>query len=86
MLSMDAIAQAGDIAQRGPEAEAIAGQHAEQRVNERIKSNSTEGLAKQNQGYQDKLIKPLARWVLSRSGGSGCVREFCDGVWEAQRA
>ncbi len=30
-------------------------------------------------------VKPLARWVLSRSGGSGCVREFCDGVWEAQR-
>ena len=31
-------------------------------------------------------VKPLARWVLSRSGGNGCVREFCDGVWEAQRA
>ena len=31
-------------------------------------------------------IQPLARWVLSRSGGAGCVREFCDGVWEAQRA
>jgi 3-deoxy-D-manno-octulosonate 8-phosphate phosphatase (KDO 8-P phosphatase) len=31
-------------------------------------------------------VKPLARWVLSRSGGAGCVREFCDGVWEAQRA
>jgi 3-deoxy-D-manno-octulosonate 8-phosphate phosphatase (KDO 8-P phosphatase) len=31
-------------------------------------------------------VKPLARWVLSRTGGSGCVREFCDGVWEAQRA
>jgi 3-deoxy-D-manno-octulosonate 8-phosphate phosphatase (KDO 8-P phosphatase) len=30
-------------------------------------------------------IKPLARWVLSRGGGAGCVREFCDGVWEAQR-
>lgn len=30
-------------------------------------------------------VKPLARWVLSRSGGNGCVREFCDGVWEAQR-
>ena len=28
---------------------------------------------------------PLARWVLSRPGGAGCVREFCDGVWEAQR-
>ncbi len=31
-------------------------------------------------------VKPFARWVLSRGGGSGCVREFCDGVWEAQRA
>jgi 3-deoxy-D-manno-octulosonate 8-phosphate phosphatase (KDO 8-P phosphatase) len=31
-------------------------------------------------------VRPLARWVLSRVGGSGCVREFCDGVWEAQRA
>jgi 3-deoxy-D-manno-octulosonate 8-phosphate phosphatase (KDO 8-P phosphatase) len=30
-------------------------------------------------------VKPLARWVLSRPGGGGCVREFCDGVWEAQR-
>jgi YrbI family 3-deoxy-D-manno-octulosonate 8-phosphate phosphatase len=30
-------------------------------------------------------VLPLARWVLSRAGGSGCVREFCDGVWEAQR-
>lgn len=31
-------------------------------------------------------VVPLARWVLSRPGGAGCVREFCDGVWEAQRA
>ena len=31
-------------------------------------------------------IQPLAQWVLTRSGGAGCVREFCDGVWEAQRA
>jgi YrbI family 3-deoxy-D-manno-octulosonate 8-phosphate phosphatase len=31
-------------------------------------------------------VRPFARWVLSRSGGNGCVREFCDGVWEAQRA
>jgi YrbI family 3-deoxy-D-manno-octulosonate 8-phosphate phosphatase len=31
-------------------------------------------------------VVPLARWVLSRGGGSGCVREFCDGVWGAQRA
>ena len=30
-------------------------------------------------------VKPLARWVLSRAGGAGCVREFCDAVWEAQR-
>jgi 3-deoxy-D-manno-octulosonate 8-phosphate phosphatase (KDO 8-P phosphatase) len=31
-------------------------------------------------------VKPLARWVLSRSGGTGCVREFCDAVWEARRS
>jgi 3-deoxy-D-manno-octulosonate 8-phosphate phosphatase (KDO 8-P phosphatase) len=31
-------------------------------------------------------VKPLARWVLSRPGGAGCVREFCDGVWGAQRS
>jgi YrbI family 3-deoxy-D-manno-octulosonate 8-phosphate phosphatase len=31
-------------------------------------------------------VKPLARWVLTRAGGAGCVREFCDGVWAAQRS
>jgi 3-deoxy-D-manno-octulosonate 8-phosphate phosphatase (KDO 8-P phosphatase) len=31
-------------------------------------------------------VRPLAKWVLSRRGGTGCVREFCDAVWEAQRA
>jgi YrbI family 3-deoxy-D-manno-octulosonate 8-phosphate phosphatase len=31
-------------------------------------------------------VRPLARWVLERRGGSGCVREFCDAVWQAQRA
>jgi 3-deoxy-D-manno-octulosonate 8-phosphate phosphatase (KDO 8-P phosphatase) len=31
-------------------------------------------------------VKPLARWVLERAGGAGCVREFCDGVWEARRS
>jgi YrbI family 3-deoxy-D-manno-octulosonate 8-phosphate phosphatase len=30
-------------------------------------------------------VRPLARVVLSRPGGAGCVREFCDAVWEAQR-
>jgi 3-deoxy-D-manno-octulosonate 8-phosphate phosphatase (KDO 8-P phosphatase) len=30
-------------------------------------------------------VKSLARWILERPGGGGCVREFCDGVWEAQR-
>jgi 3-deoxy-D-manno-octulosonate 8-phosphate phosphatase (KDO 8-P phosphatase) len=30
-------------------------------------------------------VAPLARWVLSRAGGTGCVREFCDAVWAAQR-
>ena len=31
-------------------------------------------------------VKQLARWVLTRPGGAGCVREFCDAVWEAKRA
>jgi 3-deoxy-D-manno-octulosonate 8-phosphate phosphatase (KDO 8-P phosphatase) len=30
-------------------------------------------------------VASLARWVLSRRGGEGCVREFCDGVWQAKR-
>ncbi|HSC91317.1 MAG TPA: haloacid dehalogenase [Gaiellaceae bacterium] len=30
-------------------------------------------------------VASLARWVLSRPGGRGCVREFCDAVWEARR-
>lgn len=29
-------------------------------------------------------VVPLARWVLTREGGRGCVREFCDAVWRAQ--
>jgi 3-deoxy-D-manno-octulosonate 8-phosphate phosphatase (KDO 8-P phosphatase) len=30
-------------------------------------------------------VVPLARWVLSRAGGQGCVREFCDAVWQAHQ-
>jgi YrbI family 3-deoxy-D-manno-octulosonate 8-phosphate phosphatase len=30
-------------------------------------------------------VVPLARWVLTREGGRGCVREFCDAVWLAKR-
>jgi YrbI family 3-deoxy-D-manno-octulosonate 8-phosphate phosphatase len=30
-------------------------------------------------------VVPLARLVLTRPGGRGCVREFCDAVWNAQR-
>jgi len=30
-------------------------------------------------------VLPLARLVLSRPGGKGCVRELCDAIWEAQR-
>jgi YrbI family 3-deoxy-D-manno-octulosonate 8-phosphate phosphatase len=30
-------------------------------------------------------VVPLARWVLSRGGGRGCVRELCDAVWNARR-
>jgi 3-deoxy-D-manno-octulosonate 8-phosphate phosphatase (KDO 8-P phosphatase) len=30
-------------------------------------------------------VVPLARLVLAREGGRGCVREFCDAVWRAQK-
>ena len=30
-------------------------------------------------------VRSLASCVLTRTGGSGCVREFCDAVWQAQR-
>jgi 3-deoxy-D-manno-octulosonate 8-phosphate phosphatase (KDO 8-P phosphatase) len=30
-------------------------------------------------------VLPLAAWVLTRAGGTGCVREFCDAVWEAKQ-
>ena len=29
-------------------------------------------------------VVPLARWVLGRRGGCGCVRELCDAVWRAR--
>jgi 3-deoxy-D-manno-octulosonate 8-phosphate phosphatase (KDO 8-P phosphatase) len=31
-------------------------------------------------------VLPLAEIVLTRAGGHGCVREFCDAVWNAKRA
>jgi 3-deoxy-D-manno-octulosonate 8-phosphate phosphatase (KDO 8-P phosphatase) len=31
-------------------------------------------------------VRPLARWVLDRPGGSGCVREVCDAVRGARSA
>ena len=31
-------------------------------------------------------VVPLAGIVLSRAGGHGCVREFCDAIWSAKRA
>jgi YrbI family 3-deoxy-D-manno-octulosonate 8-phosphate phosphatase len=30
-------------------------------------------------------VVPLARLVLTRAGGHGCVREFCDAVWLVKR-
>jgi 3-deoxy-D-manno-octulosonate 8-phosphate phosphatase (KDO 8-P phosphatase) len=30
-------------------------------------------------------VVPLARLVLTRDGGHGCVREFCDAVWHAKK-
>ena len=30
-------------------------------------------------------VVPLAAIVLTRDGGHGCVREFCDAVWNAKR-
>jgi 3-deoxy-D-manno-octulosonate 8-phosphate phosphatase (KDO 8-P phosphatase) len=29
-------------------------------------------------------VRPLARWVLERAGGAGCVREVCDAVRDAR--
>jgi 3-deoxy-D-manno-octulosonate 8-phosphate phosphatase (KDO 8-P phosphatase) len=29
-------------------------------------------------------VAPLARWVLTRPGGRGCVRELCDAIWDAR--
>ena len=31
-------------------------------------------------------VLPLAKLVLSRAGGHGCVRELCDAIWTAKRA
>jgi YrbI family 3-deoxy-D-manno-octulosonate 8-phosphate phosphatase len=31
-------------------------------------------------------VMPLAKLVLTRAGGHGCVREFCDAVWNAKRS
>ena len=31
-------------------------------------------------------VVPLAKLVLDRAGGHGCVRELCDAVWNAKRA
>jgi 3-deoxy-D-manno-octulosonate 8-phosphate phosphatase KdsC-like HAD superfamily phosphatase len=30
-------------------------------------------------------VSSLARLVLSRPGGHGCVRELCDAIWNARR-
>ena len=30
-------------------------------------------------------VVPLAGMVLTRAGGQGCVREFCDAIWNAKR-
>jgi 3-deoxy-D-manno-octulosonate 8-phosphate phosphatase (KDO 8-P phosphatase) len=31
-------------------------------------------------------VVPLAKLVLTRAGGHGCVRELCDALWNAKRA
>jgi 3-deoxy-D-manno-octulosonate 8-phosphate phosphatase (KDO 8-P phosphatase) len=31
-------------------------------------------------------VRPLARWVLERPGGAGCVREVCDALQRARSA
>ena len=31
-------------------------------------------------------VVPLAKLVLARAGGYGCVRELCDAIWSAKRA
>jgi 3-deoxy-D-manno-octulosonate 8-phosphate phosphatase (KDO 8-P phosphatase) len=30
-------------------------------------------------------VVPLASLILTRRGGLGCVREFCDAIWDAKR-
>ncbi len=45
-----------------PEAECVAGQHAEQRLSERIESDATESLGKSNLNYQTKIRDPLMSW------------------------
>jgi hypothetical protein len=45
-----------------PEAECVAGQHAEQRLNERIESDAVESLGKSNRNYKAKLRDPLMCW------------------------
>jgi 3-deoxy-D-manno-octulosonate 8-phosphate phosphatase (KDO 8-P phosphatase) len=30
-------------------------------------------------------VVPLARWVLERPGGHGCVRELCDALWRTMK-
>lgn len=30
-------------------------------------------------------VVPLAKMVLTRAGGRGCVRELCDAIWNAKR-
>lgn len=31
-------------------------------------------------------VVPLAKLVLTRAGGRGCVRELCDAIWSAKRS
>ena len=45
-----------------PEAECVAGQHAEQRLTQRIESDATESLGKSNHNYQTKIRDPLMSW------------------------
>lgn len=45
-----------------PEAECVAGEHAEQRLTERIESDATESLGKSNHNYQTKIRAPLMSW------------------------
>ena len=50
------------VYQSKPEAESVAGQHAQQHLSERIESDAKESLGKSNDNYKMKVHDPLVSW------------------------